>query len=113
MSAGGAQSHGTRAPAPIVGNVAVGEVYPLRRDVLRNGDPQAIVEFAEDRWPGVVHLAVFVGSSIVAVSTWIPRPLPAGSEASKRGLNAASAVQLRGMATAASHRGSGIGGVLV
>jgi GNAT superfamily N-acetyltransferase len=78
------------------------ETHPLRLAVLRAGTPTREVVFAEDAWPGAVHLGVRDGSGIVAVSSWIPRPL--GDRVG---------VQLRGMATAAALQGTGIGGLLV
>lgn len=78
------------------------ETHPLRLSVLRRGTPTTDVTFAEDTWPGVVHLGVRVGGDLVATSTWIPRPL-----------DGVPAVQLRGMATANGLQGRGIGGTLV
>ncbi len=81
------------------------ETYPLRLVVLRSDTPTTVVTFAEDDWPGTVHLGVRqVGDvdDIVAVSTWIPRPY-----------RDEPAVQLRGMATASHLQGRGVGGILV
>jgi len=88
---------------PTVGEIAAGDTHDLRRRVLRQGMPSTEVEFVEDRWPGVVHLGVFVDGSIVAISTWVPREHD-GEPA---------AVQLRGMATAPELQGRGIGGLLL
>lgn len=82
------------------------ETYGLRRAVLRNGDRDAVVAWDEDGWDGVVHLGVRVDDELVGTSTWIPRPMPDGDDATGQW-------QLRGMATANGRRGSGLGGILV
>jgi predicted GNAT family N-acyltransferase len=68
--------------------------------VLRFDTPTRVVDFAEDTWPGVMHLAVRVDGSLVAVSSWLPH-------------EALAAVQLRGMATSRAVQGQGLGGVLL
>ena len=81
------------------------QTHPLRRLVLRDNDPTRSVTYPEDDDPNALHLGVRDGSgAIVATSTWIPRQCP--------DVPAASAIQLRGMATEASVRGTGIGGRL-
>ena len=89
---------------------------PLRRSVLRDGDPGAIVAWDEDTLPGVVHLGISLDGEIVGTSTWIPRPLPddlLDHERDASGGNAGGVWQLRGMATANGQRGRGLGGILV
>ena len=88
--------------APEVVEITAEETHPLRLSVLRFDTPTKVVEFAEDTWPGVVHLALRVDGELVAVSSWVPRP--------HEGL---AAVQLRGMATARAIQGQGLGGVLL
>jgi GNAT superfamily N-acetyltransferase len=78
------------------------ETHPLRLAVLRSDTPSTSVTFAEDDWPGTVHLGVRDGDAIVAVSTWIPSPH-----------NDEPAVQLRGMATAPDLQGQGVGALLL
>jgi predicted GNAT family N-acyltransferase len=78
------------------------ETYPLRRTVLRGDTPSTAVTFAEDDWPGTVHLGVRDGDALVAISTWIPRPY-----------NDEPAVQLRGMATAPEVQDRGMGAMLL
>ena len=78
------------------------ETYALRLAVLRGDTPSRVVAFAEDDWPGTVHLGVRDGRGIVAVSTWIPSRYCDEP-----------AVQLRGMATAMNVQGQGVGRLLL
>jgi GNAT superfamily N-acetyltransferase len=81
------------------------DTHALRRAVLRDGDPNRSVEFAEDSHSGAFHLGVSDDEGvIVAVSTWIPRACIE--------IPQAEAIQLRGMATAAHLQGTGVGGLL-
>lgn len=88
--------------------ITAAATHDLRREVLRNGNPDAVVIFDEDEWGGAVHLGAHLDGRLVGVSSWIPRPFPHGA-ALARG----QAVQLRGMATANGLRGTGVGGVLL
>lgn len=97
-------------PAGEVVELAPADTHPLRLAVLRHDTPTREVTFAEDDWPGVQHLGWRVEGQVVAVSTWVPRPPPAGVVEMPEG---SSAVQLRGMATARSVQGRGYGGVLL
>ena len=87
---------------PRVVEVTSADTYPLRMAVLRHDTPTKEVAFPEDDWPGTVHLAVELDGELVATSTWVPREL-----------DGASAVQLRGMATARGLQGRGLGGILL
>jgi GNAT superfamily N-acetyltransferase len=78
------------------------ETHPLRRTVLRNDTPTSDVTFADDHTSGTVHLGVRNADGIVAVSTWIQRAFLDGP-----------GVQLRGMATAPSVQGRGVGALLL
>lgn len=78
--------------------------HDVRRQVLREGRPDAEVVFAEDDWPGAFHLGVRDHRVLVGVSSWIPRPMPTDDHAS---------VQLRGMATLRTHQGRGVGTALL
>ena len=102
---------GEVAPALDIVELSADETHPLRRAVLRNGDHTAAVVFHEDAWPGVFHLGARTGTTLVGVSTWIPRPAPA--EPGDDGGGDGVAVQLRGMATAHGWRSSGVGGLLL
>lgn len=94
-----------------VEHVSATDTHALRLSVLRFDTPTKDVEFAEDEWPGVVHLGLRRAGELVATSTWVPRnydgPLPSGTTVADR------AVQLRGMATARHLQGHGLGGVLI
>lgn len=81
------------------------QTHPLRLDVLRHDTPSKVVSFPEDGWPGTRHLGVIDNGTLVGTSTWIPRPFD--------GLPEVAAVQLRGMATAHSHQGRGVGAALL
>ncbi len=86
--------------------VSAADVRPLRREVLRVDMPEATVDFDGDDDIDTFHLAVMNHSdTIVAVSTWMNRPLPELPEA--------TAIQLRGMATRSSLQGAGLGARLL
>lgn len=91
-------------PATIV-EVATDVVLPVRMRVLRAGTPSDDPNLDGDDDPATVHLAALVDGEVVAVSTWLRRPWPFAPER--------DAVQLRAMATDASVRGTGIGGLLL
>jgi ABC-type nitrate/sulfonate/bicarbonate transport system ATPase subunit len=82
------------------------ETHELRRRVLRADDPAAVVVFDGDDAAGTVHLGLRDGSgTLVAVSTWLPRPGPVDP--------APTDVQLRGMAVDDGRRGGGLGAELL
>lgn len=81
------------------------ETHPLRRTVLRDGTPSDVVVFDGDELSTTFHLGYRVDGELVAISTWLARPYPDRP--------AEPGVQLRGMATAASHRGTGVGALLL
>lgn len=58
--------------------VEAGETHDLRRRVLREGRPDAEVEWPEDAWPAAFHLAVRAeaGGVPLAVATLFPDPTP-------------------------------------
>jgi GNAT superfamily N-acetyltransferase len=96
---------------PLIVELSPEQTHELRRVVLRAGTPSTDVRFDDDERPDTVHLGVEIHlggeitGTVVAVSTWIPRPHP--DHPSLRG------VQLRGMATAPSHRGSGLAAAML
>lgn len=85
--------------------IAATDTHDLRRRVLRDGDPDAPVDFPDDELEGVFHLGVVHDGVPVAISTWIPRSHPDHP--------AEPAVQLRGMATDPAERGRGFGSLLL
>lgn len=78
--------------------VSLDEIVSLRHEVLRHGLPRESAIFDGDLHPAALHYGAFasgilVGCATIHASTWEGEP----------------AWQLRGMAVAASHRGTGIG----
>ncbi len=87
--------------------LAAGETHALRAAVLRNDTPSIDVVLSGDDDPGTLHLGIRDDTGqVVAVSTWQPAPAP-------HGVDGATAVQLRMMATAAAVRGTGTGAQLL
>jgi GNAT superfamily N-acetyltransferase len=80
-------------------------VLAMRMQVLREGTPSDDPTFDGDDDETTVHLAAMLDGEVVAISTWLRRPWPFAPDV--------PAVQLRGMATDASVRGTGIGGDLL
>lgn len=85
--------------------LAAEETHPVRLAVLRANTPTKEVAFAEDTIAGTVHLGVRDGDTLVATSSWVPRPWSGSPEE--------PAIQLRGMATVDSHRSHGVGAMLL
>lgn len=86
--------------------VAVADVRPLRREVLRVGMPEATVDFDGDDDHETIHLAAKdANDEIVAVSSWMERAMSEDPHL--------RAAQLRGMATRHGLQGSGLGGILI
>lgn len=85
--------------------LAAEQTHPIRRRVLRDGTPSDVVEFDGDDRPTTRHLGAMVDGRLVAVSTWVVNDHP-----DRPGR---PAVQLRGMATDAELRSSGVGATLL
>jgi predicted GNAT family N-acyltransferase len=91
-------------------------VRPLRTRVLRPEWPAGrLLTFAEDDEPETAHLAAEQGGTAVGVGTVYPQSPP---EALRDGIPEAAyapgaAWQLRGMATAESVRGTGVGAAVL
>jgi predicted GNAT family N-acyltransferase len=85
--------------------ITAADTYALRRTVLRDDTPTHDVDWPDDDLPGTMHLGVRVDGELVAISTWVDRRHPDHP--------AEPGVQVRGMATAERHRGSGFGGLLL
>jgi GNAT superfamily N-acetyltransferase len=89
-----------------VEEVQVEELYELRMEVLRRGTPSDNVHFPQDSDPQTHHLAIRdEAGAVIAASTWSPRPFPDDPDV--------PAVQLRGMAVSAPHRGRGLGAAMI
>lgn len=90
---------------PVVVALTAERTHPLRRAVLRDGDPTRSVVFDGDELPSTMHLGVEVDGELVAVSTWLEVRHPDHP--------ALAGVQLRGMATAPERQGTGLGHLLL
>lgn len=89
-----------------VGPATTDEILTLRMAVLRDGTPSRDPRYAEDDHDGTVHLVVRdADGTIVATSSWLPRPFPPDP--------GSAAIQLRGMAVDTSLQSRGIGAVLL
>jgi GNAT superfamily N-acetyltransferase len=88
-----------------IAQVGARRTSELRRTVLRPGWPVGSV-MPGDSEPGVLHLAALDGEAVLSACVLFPRPYPVHPDVP-------DAWQLRGMATAATARGSGIGARLL
>lgn len=85
--------------------ITADETHPLRRAVLREGNPDADVHFPQDDDPATFHLAALADDRIVGCGTFTPAATPFRPDQ--------PAWQLRGMAVDAAHQGQGIGALLI
>lgn len=95
-----------------VQQVTAAETHSLRRQVLRGGDPDSVVEFPGDDAEGALHLAAFdpaggdtagdTAGDMVGIATFFPSPY-----------EGSPAYQLRGMAVVEEWQGRGIGSQLL
>lgn len=85
--------------------ITAAEAHPLRRAVLRDGDPDSNVAFPQDTDPAAFHLAIERNGAIIAVASFSPAETPYRA--------GVAAWQLRGMAVAFEHQGAGHGGTLI
>ncbi|MCP3856182.1 MAG: GNAT family N-acetyltransferase [Actinomycetia bacterium] len=82
------------------------DVLPLRHSVLRTGQPESSTYFGGDDQPGAAHLGVRdVSGELIGIATIHPAP--------SRLEGTTPAWRLRGMATAPTARGTGVGGLLL
>ncbi|MGV3758281.1 MAG: GNAT family N-acetyltransferase [Actinomycetota bacterium] len=79
--------------------------HDLRRRVLRSHLSDPDVDYPADRSPGSFHLAVRLGSEIVAVASFSLEEAP--------GFPGQAAARLRGMAVDPVHQGGGLGRTLL
>jgi predicted GNAT family N-acyltransferase len=85
--------------------VPLGDIFELRRSVLRPGRPRNTAAFIEDGHPGVFHVAAYdTDGTLCACATFFPEQLPG---------EAAPAHRLRGMASADAVRGQGYGAAVL
>jgi GNAT superfamily N-acetyltransferase len=86
--------------------IAAAATHDLRRRVLREGRPDAVVEFPGDHAEGAFHLgAVDEAGEVVGVVSLFAEPTPHRPDR--------RALRLRGMAVEASLQGTGVGGALL
>jgi predicted GNAT family N-acyltransferase len=86
-------------------SLLLGDILPLRVEVLRNGTPIAHCSYPEDSYDDAVHLGIVRGNQVVATSTWFNKPCPLHNDV--------SAVQLKGMAVSERLHGEGLGEQLI
>ncbi|RDX35670.1 GNAT family N-acetyltransferase [Kangiella sp. HD9-110m-PIT-SAG07] len=82
-------------------SVDIEDIYPLRHQVLRSGQPIETCYYPEDERAGVFHIAAYIGDDIVGIASFYPEQ--------QKVLKAQQSWRLRGMATAESVRGQGVG----
>jgi predicted GNAT family N-acyltransferase len=86
--------------------ISSSDTHPLRASVLRNDTPITDVDWDGDDEPSTFHLGVRLDDdTLVAISTWLERAHPA--------FEGKRSMQVRGMATAPSHRNIGLGSILL
>ena len=85
--------------------ISAEEAHPLRRAVLRGGDPASDVRYPQDDQPGSFHLGVEVDGELIGIASFSPADTPY-----RTGVRA---WQLRGMAIAPEFQGQGLGGALL
>lgn len=81
------------------------QTHPLRRSILRDNDPNADLDYFGDDDPLAFHAGAIADGVVVGIASVYPEPMAA--RASHAGW------RLRGMATAESHRGIGLGKALL
>jgi GNAT superfamily N-acetyltransferase len=86
------------AREPLIQQVAVGIILPLRHAVLRAGLPLESACFPGDQLASTIHLAARAGDQVLACATYLASPY-----------DGEPAYQLRGMATAPAVQGTGLG----
>lgn len=85
-----------------VQRIGAGDVLPLRRKVLRQGMPPETALFPGDDEPQTFHLGAMRGEEIVGIATFLVRPYPLDTAASR-------GWQLRGMAVDPKLQSHGVG----
>jgi GNAT superfamily N-acetyltransferase len=89
-----------------IGTATTAEILPLRMAVLRDGTPSRDPRYAEDDHDTTLHLVVRgADGTIVATSSWLPRPFPPEPDT--------LAIQLRGMAVDKTLQSRGVGASLL
>jgi GNAT superfamily N-acetyltransferase len=82
------------------------DAHPLRRAVLRGGDPASDLHYPQDDNPDSFHLGAFDDDgTLVGVASFTPAETPYRA--------GVAAWQLRGMAVAPESQGSGLGAAVI
>lgn len=84
------------------------KTYPLRREVLRDGDPFADVVSEADGDERTLHIGACAQGSLVGVATSHPTPPP-----SPIPYSAQESIKIQGVAVALAWRGQGIGSTMI
>lgn len=92
----------------IVREITAAATIPLRHTVLRTNRPVADCNFPGDELPSTFHIGGFDGDQLVTIAS-----VYVEQELQFRHFDPAVQFRLRGMATAASHRGDGFGKAVV
>lgn len=102
----------------LVRQVPVADIVRLRRDVLRPGQPLTASQYAED--DVALHLAAVADGQVVGCATFFPQDFPGPGEEDGPGdahvpaeAVGLAAWRLRGMATDAGHRSTGVGSTVL
>jgi GNAT superfamily N-acetyltransferase len=90
----------------VVRPIAAADTHPLRKSVLRDNSPTAVLVFDGDNEPTTFHLGAFQGDELVGIATFVDRPCSNTPDATR-------AVQLRGMAVSPTLQSGGVGGELL
>jgi GNAT superfamily N-acetyltransferase len=86
--------------------IAAADTHPLRRTVLRDNSPSAVLAFDGDDEPTTFHLGAFQADELVGIATFLERSCSDTPDAKR-------AVQLRGMAVSPTLQSGGVGTVLL
>jgi GNAT superfamily N-acetyltransferase len=86
----------------IVRRATLDEILALRHAELRTGLPRETARFDGDDEPATVHVGAFDGDAVVGCASFMRRPY-----------DGRPAWQLRGMATRADRRGTGVGAAVL
>ena len=95
------ERNGNLMSSVVFKEVPIEEIYPLRHQVLRKGQPIDTCYYPEDSRQGVFHVAALEDDNIIGIASFYPEVHVA--------FDSKSSWRLRGMATSESVRGLGIG----
>ena len=81
------------------------DLYHIRHQVLRKGQPISSCKYPHDHDPGTFHLGGFEGNELISIASFYTEKSPK--------LNYPNHFRIRGMATLPQHEGKGAGALLV